>query len=464
MKSTTYSPVGISTGIHTGAKNIASQDKWRAIPFLVLMFSAGLPLTYQLEVARTLTVADSAELTMAATASQNTANSMFFVLFICSLYIFAGWTLLRKPKTVTVLLSRQWPIFFLTLLIAASAFWSHAPEKVMINIIHNVGTTLITIAAALRYRNSPWLFPKHVGYVVGANMVLHMMAVALIPAYAIDWQGRWHGLAPHANTLGALAFVVLWSNASILIFTKNDRYHLHLFFSGLAILAMYGANSMTTMSCSVFVLLLMFTFYKMKKLSFQQRVCFFILGMCLLIPLATALISNIINLEHILNAFGRDTKLTGRVSLWEDAVKAISEHPFFGWSFDDHVYLVRVSNMAFPNFHNGILDLAVNGGLIAVMLFILILIIITVDYFKPSKIGASIAPFSASFMLTFLVYSITEANLVSPRAQMWEIFLALAFLGTCKNWSKPVFPNGPSQKMGPSIKPLPTVTPIMAKI
>lgn len=421
------------------ARNLAQQDKWRALPFLLLMFSAGLPLTYQLEVARTLTVADSAELTMAATASQNTANSVFFVLFICSLYLYAGWTVLQKPKTVAALLSRQWPIFFLVLFIAASTLWSHAPEKVMINIIHNTGTTLITIAAALRYRNNPWLFPKHVGYVVGANMALHLAAVTLMPAYAIDWQGRWHGLAPHANTLGALAFVVLWSNASIVIFQNNDRYRLHLLFSGLAILAMYGANSMTTMTCSVFALTVMLIFHKTKEMNLRQRISFFVLGMCILVPLLTALFGQMIDMERLLNAFGRDSKLTGRVSLWEDAVKAISENFFLGWSFDDHVYLVRVSNMAFPNFHNGILDLAVNGGIVAVILFLLILMTIVLDYFRPSRIGASIVPFSASFMLTFLVYSFTEANLVSPRAQMWEIFLALAFLGTCKNWSRTDF-------------------------
>jgi O-antigen ligase len=416
--------------------NVARQDRWAGLPFLVFMFSAGLPLTYQLSVARPMTVADTAEITMATNASQNTGNSLLFVIFICSLYIFSGLKVLRRPNTFVSLLYRQWPILFLTLYIAASTLWSYAPEKVMINSVHCIGTTFIAISAALRYRQTPWLFPKHVGYVVGVNMALQLIAVAIMPAYAIDWQGRWQGLAPHPNTLGAMSFVVLWSNATIVMFTNDDKYRLHLLFSFLALVAMFGANSMTTMACSLFALSVLFSFLKMRAMNTRQRLSFTIMGLCLILPLMTALLIKIVNVEAILNAFGRDSNLTGRTSLWQDAVKAISEHLFLGWSFDDHAHLVKVSNMAFPNFHNGILDLAVNGGVVAVMLFLLILITAASDFFKHSRIGASIAPFSSTFILTYLAYSFTEANLVAPRSQMWVMFLALIFLGACKNWPK----------------------------
>lgn len=420
--------------------NVVRQDRWAALPFLVFMFSAGMPLTYQLSVARPMTVADTAEITLAANASQNTGNSLFFVIFICSLYIFAGLKVLRRPNTLVSLLYRQWPILFLTLYIAASTLWSYTPEKVMINSIHCIGTTFIAISAALRYRHTPWLFPKHVGYVVGVNMVLQLTAVAIMPAYAIDWQGRWQGLAPHPNTLGSMAFVVLWSNATVLMFSNNDRYKLHLLFSLLALAAMFGANSMTTMSCSLFALSILFAFSKMQAMDRRKRLYFTIMGLCLAIPIMTALLIKIVKVETILNAFGRESNLTGRTSLWEDAVKAISENFFFGWSFDDHAHLVRVSNMAFPNFHNGILDLAVSGGLVAVIIFVLILITATADFFKQSRVGASIFPFSATFILTYLAYSLTEANLVSPRSQMWVMFLALIFFGACKKWPKTLIP------------------------
>lgn len=415
---------------------ISIQDKWRALPFLVLMFSAGLPLTYKLEAARPMDAAANAEVTMAAIGIQSTGNSTFFVVLISCLYLMAGWALVKKPKIVVTLLFRQWPAFLLIILIAASTFWSHAPEKVMMNVVHNIGTTLIAIAAALFYRSNPWLFPKHLGYVVGVNMVLHLAAVALIPAYAIDWQGRWHGLASHPNTLGALAFVVLWSNATVLIFKKNDPYHLHLIFSVLGIIAMLGSNSVTSMICSALALLIIYAFYILKKVTRQQRIYLSILGLCLFVPITTMWLSKDIDVDVILKFFGRDSSLTGRLSLWEDAFKVISGHEFLGWSFDDHMYLVRTGNMDFPHFHNGFLDLAVNGGLVAILLFFFLLITMTADYFKPSRVGSEITPFSVAFVLALMVFSISEAALVSPRGQLWEIFLALVFLGTCKDLSK----------------------------
>jgi exopolysaccharide production protein ExoQ len=396
------------------------------------MFCSGLPLTYNLEVARPMTIADTEELTIAATASQNTANSLFFVAFISCLYLIAGSTLFRNPKTVIALLLRQWPVLLLMLFIGASTLWSYAPEKVFINTIHNAGVMFIAIAAALHYRNSPWDFPRQLGIVVGINMLFHLIAVLLIPAYAIDWQGRWHGLAPHPNTLGALSFVVLWSNTAVIIFKKTKHYGLHFIFVLCAIMAMVGANSMTTMLCSVFTIVTMLMIKNMQNLPPRQRIAFSVIASCFFLTPVIIFGTGLANIDDFLEMLGRDSQLTGRLSLWEIAAQAISEKIFLGWSFDDHVHLVRVSNMSFPNFHNGLLDLAVSGGIVAVLLFLLALALTARDYFKSGKVGSEILPFSLSFLLTYMVYNFTEATLVSPRSQLWIIFLTLVFFGACR--------------------------------
>lgn len=420
----------------TNNEATVKQDRWSALPFFLLMFSAGLPLTYKLEAARPMTVADTAELTLAATASQNTANSLFFVVFISALYLMAAWNIFRKPKTVIALVCRQWPTLLLMLFIAASAFWSYTPEKVLINTVHNIGIMLIAIGVALRYRHDPWLLTEHLGIVVGANMLLQLGAVFIMPSLSIDWQGRWHGFAPHPNTLGALSFVVLWCNAAVLLFKRSRYYFLHFIFVISAVVAMVGANSMTTLMCSTFALLLMFMIQKMRQSKRQHRLVLPVLSLSLGIPIVAIVATKLVSIDTLLNFFGRDSQLTGRISLWEIAFKAISEQLFFGWSFDDHVHLVRVSNMSFPNFHNGILDLAVSGGLVAVLLFFFILISMLRDYFKTSRVGNNIVPFSLSFLLPYMIYNFTEATLVSPRSQMWIIFLALVFLGACRDRSR----------------------------
>ncbi len=409
-----------------------NSDKARALPFFILMSTAGLPLNYKLEMARPMTVADSAELSLAATASQNTGNSVLFVAFICGLYLWAGWTFVRKPKVVATLLSRQWPVFLLMLFILLSTLWSHTADKVLINSVHNIGIMLIAISAALRYRSDPWSFPKHLGYVVGINLLFHLAAIILIPSYAIDWQGRWHGLSPHPNTLGAIAFVVFWCNAAVLIFRNNDRYHLHLAFVLLAMVMMIGANSMTSIMSTAITFLIMLSIKS--TLHFDRRHLLYLttLTLCLAVSIAALFLTDILKLDMLFNLIGRDSNLTGRVSLWESALKAISENFLAGWSFDDNTHLIRVSNMPYLTFHNGYLDLAVSGGLIALILFFLILLTTLKDYLSSSRVGNVILPVSLSFVITYIINNFTESTLVSPRSQMWIIFITLVFLGSCR--------------------------------
>lgn len=411
-------------------------DRWRAWPFLILMLCSGLPLTYQLEAARPMSIADTEELTIAATASQNSANSLLFVIFISTLYLMAGASLIRNPKTVIALMARQWPLFLLMLLIGASSLWSFASEKVLINTVHNLGVMFIAIGAALHYRHSPWELPRQLGIIVGVNMVCHLVAVFLIPSYAIDWQGRWHGLAPHPNTLGALSFVVFWSNAAVILYGKTKQVTLHLIFTCAAMLAMIGANSVTTMLCSLFTLASMLTIKYLHLLAPTRRLAFTLMLACFISIPVILFATGLASLDQFLAMLGRDSQLTGRVSLWEIAQQAITDKLWLGWSFDDHVHLVRISNMSFPNFHNGLLDLAVSGGVIAVALFLASLVIMLLDYFKKSKTGYAIMPFSLSFLLTYLIYNFTEATLVSPRSQLWIVFLTLLFLGATRA-SKP---------------------------
>lgn len=408
--------------------------RWAAWPFMILMLSSGLPLNYKLEPVRTLGVADAAEMTAAATSSENFANSILFVIFLGGLYCLAAWILFRKPRIVASMMSRQWPLFLLLLFVAMSILWTYNPAKVATNIVHNIGTASIAIAAVVRYRHDPWLFPKHLGYVLGINMLFHIAGIILIPSYTIDWQERWHGLTTHPNTLGAMAFTTLWANAAVLLCTKQDKYHLHMIFAALGAIAMIGADSVTSMMVSICAVASIITLNKLEKLGVGREFYISVVTIISLTGLIILLVGATFDFSGLFGLFGRDADLTGRTSLWADAITAIIEHPLLGWSFDDHAHLITAAGMAYPSYHNGFLDLAVSGGIIAIALLFMMLGKLAVEFASPSRIAKQIAPYSASFVIAYLLHNMTEASLVSPRGQMWGIFLVLAFLGACKKW------------------------------
>lgn len=431
MKSTTRA--AISSESPTPAA-FARTDKWKAVPFLLLMLSTNLPLNYTLEPARPLGVADVAELSAAATTAAGGPSSILFALFMVALYCTAAWMLLTKPKATAALLQRQWPLVLLVLLILASTLWSYFPDKVMNNVILNTGLLFIALAAALRYRHDPWLLPKHLAYVLGINLIFHLIAIVAMPTYTIDWENRWHGMATHPNSFGVMAFVVLWANTAILLYKKTETRSIHLFFAALAVVALVGANSVTSIMTSMCGVLLLYAIKKLNALGVGLRFYSSVLAIIFFLAMVVVMVGAAFDLSGLFALFGRDANLTGRTSIWEDAVKAIVEHPLLGWSFDDHVYLIK-QGLAYQSYHNGYLDLAVCGGLVAMVLLVLMLAVWALEFARASRIGQIIAPFSASFTVAYLLHNISEASFVSPRSQMWQIFLVLAFLGASKKWS-----------------------------
>lgn len=413
----------------------AAPDRRLAWPMLALMASSGLPINYSLAPSRTMLVANVADMTSAAASSANTMGSTGNLLLLGTLYGGAAAMLLARPRSAAVVLGRSWPLLLLLLLLAASALWSELPEKVLLNIGHNLGVALVALAAALRYRHRPELLPRELGLVLGANMALQVAAVLAFPAFAVDWQQRWQGLTVHPNTLGALGFTAFWANAAALAVNGASRSgvgRLHLAGCALAVLAMAGADSVTSKMSAAAALLLLLGMRWLVRRRAGRRVYLGLLAAGALGFALFKLLEGAIDLQWLFDLLGRDSKLTGRADVWRDAYQAIGARPLLGWSFDDHAYLIASAGMPYSSYHNGVLDLAVNGGAAAVLLLALLLLNWALGHLRRELLAARVAPYSLAFVLAYMLHNLTEASYVSPRGQMWAIFLLLLFLAACR--------------------------------
>jgi O-antigen ligase len=410
----------------------AGARRLMALPFLVFMASSGLPIAYSLAPTRPMLVADVAEATAAAASSANMLSSLANLLLLATLYGMAGTLLLRYPRSAALLLRRHWQQPAMLLLLLAGVLWSAYPAKVAMNFVHGTGVTLIALAAALHYRDRPWTLPPQLAMVLGLNMALQLAAVAAAPSYAIDWQQRWQGLTPHPNTLGALAFTTFWANACVLVcLPRARRRRWHWLFCVLAAAAALGADSVTSKLCSAVALLLLLLLRSWQRRAAGPRLY---LGAVLLAVLGSGLfqlLKSAVPLDWLYDMLGRDSQLTGRAQVWQDAYRAIGAKPWLGWSFDDHAELISTAGMPYSSYHNGALDLAVSGGIAALALFALLLAGWARSYLHPDRQARALAPCSAAFTLAYLMHNQSEASFFAPRGQMWVIFLTLLLLGAC---------------------------------
>lgn len=408
-------------------------DRRCAWPLLVLMASSGLPLSYSLAPARIMAVADVAEQTAAAASSASTLGSLGNLLLLGGLYSWSGAMLLSRPRSAAAVLLRCWPLLLLMALLLASALWSYLPEKVMLNVVHNHGVLLIALAAAMHYRHQPASLPQQLGLVLGANMALQVAAVLLLPGYAIDWQGRWQGLTVHPNTLGGLGLTAFWSNAAALSAGPPPPWpRCHWLGCGLSLLAIAGADSVTSKVCAALVLLVLLGLRWLRRRGAGRQDYLRLLAIAAMLFLLLKLLAGAVDMEWLYALLGRNSQLTGRDEVWRDAYQAIGARPLLGWSFDDHAYLIASAGMPYSSYHNGVLDLAVNGGGVALLLLALLMLNGAAGLLRPHLLAARIAPYSVAFVLAYMLHNRAEASYVSPRGQMWVIFLALLLLGACR--------------------------------
>lgn len=413
-------------------------SRWGGLPLLILVMVAGMPLRHKLEPSRQFSMEEVSSATQDALSASQSFNSLPFTIFMGSLYFFAFWVLLHRPKASVSILRRQWPIVALLGLVGLSFLWSYNRDKVLLTLIHNTGEIMIALAAALRYRTSPWLLPRHLGYAMGLNVALQVGAVIVIPSIAIDWYGRWTGLTTQPNTLGIIALFAFWANMAAVVCRKTpDKYHMHLIMAALAVAAMIGANSVTSMLCAASSLVVLYVLSRADRTGrIRPRLYLLTLAVTLFTVAASLLLmTDSIDLNKLFGLAGRSGDFTGRTEIWMEGIKSISQRPLLGWSFDDNAYVIKVSHLAYTSYHNGYLDLAVRGGAVAVTLFILLMTTWARDLGKRTRLGRELMPISVSFVVAMLVHNMTEAWLVGPRNHVWTIFMVLLFLGACRRWS-----------------------------
>lgn len=82
--------------------------------------------------------------------------------------------------------------------------------------------------------------------------------------------------------------------------------------------------------------------------------------------------------DFIQNTLNKTVSLTGRTEIWEFYLGQIAEHLWMGIGTPKEGYMVEGHHMVMDHMHNQILDLLVQGGLPALLLFAVVLLVVGV--------------------------------------------------------------------------------------
>ena len=304
--------------------------------------------------------------------------SGLFLLIIYGLFfiVFRG-----KSKQIFVnfvlLFQQPWLGTYLGVL-AFSVFWSENP---IVTLKATVGVIFFSIFAVYLAKRYNW---QELAKLLRWNSIfiaLYSIFTALfVPSIGVCRKG-WCGGFGHPIDLGSIMAlgIAFWL---LHAFSKPKYYLRSLICITICFIVMQSTNSAGSLVVFMTLIILLFFTTLLKRLNFTQAFCFFIL---LLFLFGVGSIWLLENFDKFLFFFNKDITISGRIPLWTLLLQtSIPERLWFGYGYNafwqrwlgNYSPASDVVNAIIGNgrdwvahAHNGFLDIALNIGLIGLLIF-----------------------------------------------------------------------------------------------
>jgi hypothetical protein len=260
-------------------------------------------------------------------------------------------------------------------LLGASAAWAAEPTTSLSKFVLLALETVALLPAVLAVRRVDDLI-RPLFWVVAAALTINLAAVAVLPPTPIGHAG----IYAHKNTLGAVALL-----GGLFALYGTTRSDARMRLAGCLLLPVVGllmvlSRSKTSLALLFVVPVLAFAAgFLGRRLRIALPIVLAV-GAAVAIFLASGAIDGISAADLSRMVSGDDT-FTGRSELWRFAAGAIAERPILGWGYQSF-WGVEGSPQASlpdgflrrtPHAHNGYLDLLLQGGVVALVLFLAML-------------------------------------------------------------------------------------------
>ena len=344
----------------------------------------------------------------------------------------AGFLLLAaSPGASLMALLRQPFLILLMLIIAASVFWSIAPDQTLRRVFAAYCSALGGVVLAARFK---WAELAEVFAAAFAILaVIAFITPIVLPSVGVMQEifpGAWRGVWPEKNALGgnmAIGFAIMGAAAAL----NPRRWMIWCGFAALALLLTLLSTSKTSLVALVLGLGGL-VFVAILRRGPITRIAMVWLGVVAVgLGAGVALFAA----DAVFDLLGKDATLTGRTKIWAAAMNQIELRPWLGYGFgvvwDDlgpwspHAAMAAEAGFTAQHAHNAWIEQWLGMGLLGLAAFSL--------FYAQTLFLALLALFRAKgaylavpFLIVYSLMTITESVAVSYNDFRWVLFVAIA--------------------------------------
>ena len=357
-------------------------------------------------------------------ASGDTNMQLLWLL----IYLVAVALLVWKCRAALKESCREYLLVALAFFALSSTLWSDDPGVSLRRGIALMLTCLFGVYLGSRFtlREQLRLF----SYVCGVCVVFSFIFGILGLGNPVeDIPDAWYGVFVHKNVLGRMMVL------SILIFVisaraESEKKARYWFAAGLAFVLLLLARSTTSLAVLAAMLGFVISCPALRRSAtglIKAAIAGFAFG-------AAGFYWASQNLQDILDFFGKDLTLTGRLQLWILSAIMALQRPWLGHGYNAFWLgpasaserILAVVQWDAPHAHNGLLELWLELGLAGVVLFLAGFILYmgrAISYFRQNSAPESIWPLY--FLVFMFVSNLTESDFLARNTIFWIVYVAV---------------------------------------
>jgi O-antigen ligase len=345
-----------------------------------------------------------------------------------AIYSVALVLLLWKCRAALKEAGREYLLVALALLALSSTMWSDDPGVSLRRGVALVLTCLFGVYVGSRFALREQL--RLLACVAGVCVVFSLIFGILGLGNPVeDITDAWYGIFVHKNVLGRMMIL------SIVIFlvsakAESEKKARLWFAASLALVLLLLARSTTSLAvlAAMLVFLASYPALRCKKSGLIKA------SIAALAVSAIGLYWASQNFEEILDFFGKDVTLTGRLQLWILSTMMALQDPWLGHGYNafwlgpgsPSERILAVVQWDAPHAHNGLLELWLELGLVGVVLFLAGFICYVgraISFLRQNSAPESIWPLC--FLVFMFVSNLTESDFLGRNTIFWIVYVAV---------------------------------------
>lgn len=252
----------------------------------------------------------------------------------------------------------------------STTVWSEDPMLSLRRTVALACTVALGFFLGMRFELKELL--RIVAWTLAIVVLASIAAGVLFPSFAIQYKldGAWRGVFIQKNTMARVIGMAVMVFSYLLLESRRNRLlYLILVFLSVALIGLSRAVT------AVIVSFLTVSQLLCSKLRLRPALSIALSAFVLLLGLGATLFA-LGHTDAIFAFMGKDATLTGRTDLWRESIAAVLQRPLLGagwdvfWMGPEADAIREMVHWQTPHSHNAFLDLALNTGLVGLIIFL----------------------------------------------------------------------------------------------